>query len=630
LSEGGQSTSELQEAARAGVSSFCLRFGIVAVTIALIPALIGHASAPPGSLYLGVQTNVDDHMVYASWMRQAMEGKLLFENRFAIEPQPGLTLNLYFLALGLVAKVVSIPVAWLIARAAFSLLFVVLLGGFLLRIGLNAFQAKLSVVLVTFGGGVGFFVWEKFGQIVVNSPAALKAVTGGRLPIDVWQPEAFVFPSMLTNGLFMASLCLILVTFQSVLQAKDGWSSVPRGALAFGVLMNIHSYDALLVGLVLTGLLAAQLAARDLSWAWMGRATVIAAGAVPAAAWFLFVLYQDPVFQSRASTETFSPVFRQVALGILPVAAFAALPCLSRGKRRELFAAALALLTGLTAFFLWDANPPGNGHTMTGPFVNESVWPFLGLLAPALAATVLFARPNPGRNLLWAWALVGVAAVYFPALFQRKLAMGLVVPWAILAAIGLSDALQRFESSTRNLVASLSVIVASASSLFWFQREALFIRNNVASTAVHPVYYSRDTGKILDILGSRSGRKVVLAMPGVWRPIGPADFSSPLVPDLNPVLVGLAGATAFAGHWSETPDYPAKRHLALKVFLSTTPPEQREEILRAVRPDFIVAPNPETFGGAPTAEGPLPIADLRSLGRVEYHGDQFLLISLKE
>ncbi|MCW5939030.1 MAG: hypothetical protein KF884_04180 [Fimbriimonadaceae bacterium] len=620
---------EAADLAHKDVAVFSRRFGILVVFLALMPALIGFASAPPGSLYLGVQTNVDDHMVYAAWMRQAMEGRFLFENRFAVESQPGLTLNLYYLALGLMAKAVSIPVAWLMARAVFSFLFVVLLGRFLLRIGLDAFQTKLSIVLVTFGGGVGFFVWEKFGQVVVNSPELLKSITAGKLPIDVWQPEAFVFPSMLTNGLFMASLCLILVTLQAVIESKESWAPVLRGALAFGALMNIHSYDALLVVLVLLGFLVAQLASRDVTWAWLGRTAVIGLGAVPAAAWFVYVLGQDPVFQSRAATETFSPVFRQVALGLLQAVVLTGLGITAAKEKRMLAGISLALFTGVVAFFLWSSNPPVADYSMAGPFVAESVLPFLLVFASALGALALMARKERGINFVWAWALVGVAAVYFPALFQRKLAMGLVVPWGILAAVGLSSVLRRFETSTRNLVASLAIIVTSASSLFWFQREALFIRNNVASTAVHPVYYSRDTSRILAILSEVKGRKVVLAMPGVWNPVGPADFSTPLVPDLNPVLTGLAGATSFAGHWSETPDYIRKRNLALSFFLASTTDQQREEILRFVQPDYIVAPNPQTFGSTPTGNGPLSIADVRKVGRVVYDGNQFILISLR-
>jgi hypothetical protein len=36
-------------------------------------------------------------------------------------------------------------------------------------------------------------------------------------------------------------------------------------------------------------------------------------------------------------------------------------------------------------------------------------------------------------------------------------------------------------------------------------------------------------------------------------------FNTPVIPDLNPVMVGLAGTRAYAGHWSETPNYAEKR-----------------------------------------------------------------------
>src|SRR5690606_23444982 len=127
---------------------------------------------------------------------------------------------------------------------------------------------------------------------------------------DVWQPEAFVFPSMLTNALFMASLCLILGVFLSFLDAKQSWKPVLPGFICMALLMNIHSYDVLLVALVMVGCLAMQLARRDADWKWIARAGVIGLGAVPPALWFMHVLRNDSVFQERAATPTFSPNFK--------------------------------------------------------------------------------------------------------------------------------------------------------------------------------------------------------------------------------------------------------------------------------------------------------------------------------
>ena len=198
--------SELQRVAL--ISRFTKRLALVCVLLAALPALIGWMSAPTGSLYLGIQTNLDDHMVYAAWMRQAMEGRFFFDNRFAVDQQPGLTVHLYFFVLGMFAKLVGIPVTMFLARLVLTYVFVLQFGKFVASFKTDVFLAKYMLMIACFGGGIGFLVWEKFGQEIVNGPEGIKPLFLGRSPIDVWQPEAFVFPSMLTNGLFMVSLCL--------------------------------------------------------------------------------------------------------------------------------------------------------------------------------------------------------------------------------------------------------------------------------------------------------------------------------------------------------------------------------------------------------------------------------------
>lgn len=601
---------------------FTRQLAIVCLILAAIPSLIGWMSAPNGAIYFGIQTNLDDHMVYAAWMRQAMDGHFFFDNRFAVDPQPGLTVHLYFYLLGLLAKVTGIPVAMVIARLALTFLFVNVLGRFLLKLKVDVFTAKYMLLIACFGGGIGFFVWEKFGQEYVNGPEILKPLFLGLAPIDVWQPEAFVFPSMLTNGLFMVSLCLILWIFQSVIAAKESWAPVGWGALSALLLMNIHSYDVLLVGLVLVGFLVTQIVRKRVTGQWLLRALVIMLGAVPSALWFLNVLAKDPVFQARAATLTYSPNVRQVLFGLLPPVILAMIAAWKQpGKRR--LTAFFGVIAVLFALFVAAERQVANGY-----FLNIVGW--VGLFAVTLSLIALLASDDDAWNLGWSWALAGLAAIYFPALFQRKLAMGIVVPWSMIAALGLFSVLKGLERSTRNLVATLSLCVMCGSSLAWFLREIYFIRADVGRTAVHSVYYSRDTARIIKLLSEVPDRKVVVAMPGVWNPVGPADFKTPIVSDLNPILSGLTGAYSYAGHWSETPDYGRRRSIATSLFLATTPLDKRNAILAEIRPDYVVAPNLDAFPEITLGDKTIPLADLSSLGEIVYRGNQLLLIKVQK
>ncbi len=594
----------------------------------VLPNLYALIATPHGATYLGVQYNTDDHMVYAAWVNQAMHGHWLFDNRFTTDPQPGLTVHLYFLAVGWLAKVVGIQGASALARCVLTGCLVWTLSGFVARVARgNGFVQRVGPVLAVFGAGAGFLTWHVFGtEIVRPGMGWAKVLSGGRLPTDVWQPEGFAFPSMLTSGLFVAALCLMLVTFQCVLDARESWRPVLPGALAFGALMNIHSYDTLLVAMVLVGFLAMAWARGLATGVWVGRALVIGAGALPAALWFLKVLREDPVFQARAATPTLSPDFRAVLLGYLGLIAFALLG-LELGRREggpdaRRMGVGLAILSGLLVAGYALASTHTEGYWM-GP----AAW--VGVFALCIAALVCLSGDDPTWNLVAAWAVLGTAALYFPALFERKLAMGLGIPWAILAALGLAPLLGRTEVGKRQVAGTIAVLGLCASSVGWLARQFAFIRNDVSNTTVHSVYIPDDVEKSIEALRAEGPRRIVaLAMPGVPLPRSdaagdtlPDTFDSPYLADFNPVLSGLAGAYTYAGHWSETPDYEKRRAALTRFFLGATTDAERRRFAGEVGATHILAPIPEAFPM-------LPLADVSGMGKVVVDGTRFRLVRL--
>ena len=48
-------------------------------------------------------------------------------------------------------------------------------------------------------------------------------------------------------------------------------------------------------------------------------------------------------------------------------------------------------------------------------------------------------------------------------------------------------------------------------------------------------------------------------------------FVAPIIPDINPIFVGLSGNRTYAGHWSETPDYARKRGELERTLASFSP-----------------------------------------------------------
>lgn len=596
------------------IKKFSTAIIIAAIFLSFAPAIYAMFVRSGDSAYLGHQTSLDDHMHYASWMRQAADGQILFDNRFTTEEQPRLTFHAYFLILGWIASITSILFADLLARLVFGFLFLWLLTKLLIKHRVSIYISKFALALAVFGSGVGALVWENFGREAATAPEWVKAILGPWLPIDVWQPEAFIFPSLMTNGLFMASGCLILLIVDAIISCREDAKSVWVGGLAMLLLMNIHSYDVLLLALVAVGFLAIQFGGKDLDLKWALKGVGIFLFALPAALWFLYVLSRDPVFQARAATETYSGTFRQTLLGILPAFLLASVnPLLSESVKRRIGMGIILAICILLYVLAGNADP--SAYFM-------GVVPWIGLFLTVCFALSRMDTGDRFKNFLWAWATVGLIAPYFPALFQRKLGMLLILPWAILAAYGLANILMRLERSPRNLVSALALVLACIGSLLWLQREFGYIRHNVASTTTHPVFVSAEVSTIMETLDEIEGRRVVISMPGVpSMQDGPFPFATPYIPDLAPILSGHTGAYSYAGHWSETPDYNQKRSEVAALFLAQTPDMAVSEFLSEHGVTHIVAPVPQTFSE-------VPLRSMEQLGHVIAGGRQFQLIEV--
>jgi len=607
-----------------------MRLAIIATTLAALPTVMAMLVLPSGFLYIGSQYSSDDQMVYAAWMHQAMNGQLLFDNRFATDAQPGLTIHLYFFVLGIICMPfkalgasVAIPLVSTIARLGFTFLFITLLGKLTIKLEVPVFVAKAGMTLACFGAGLGFVVWEAFGRLTkATNPVA--SVLEQRLPIDVWQPEAFGFPSMLVNGLFMVSLCLIVTVFLKVIEAKDSWRAVPLGAGAMFLLMNIHSYDVLIVLFTLIAFVVTLVASKQFDKQWAIRSAVIGLGAIPPALWYMHVIQNDPVFQARAATLTYTETFRQILIGILPLFVLAIMAFKQEKTGPMKWAAIGSLSVAVLIMFNFATGyDPTKTYFMTMPIWGISFIAFIGICW-------LSAKESLSWNFFAAWGIVMLIIPYFPQLFQRKLSMGFAVPWGFLAAYGLYELLKFMKKAdnqseenfrrNRNMVAFMAVLLCSATSIYWFQREILFVRGNVSSTTVQSIFFSSDVKQILSKLDAIAGRKVVIARPGIPGGSSKDMFASPYLPDLNPLLSGFAGAYTYAGHWSETPDYNTRRGVADTIFQPRSP-EQIASLLKETGATHVVQPIPEAFPD-------LPSGNLTQFGETVYEGRQYRLIAI--
>ena len=572
---------------------------IASLVVASLPYLFAVAIQPEGTLYLGVHSNYDDHAVYAAWTKQAQEGHVFFENRFTTDAQPGRTIHLYFLAAGWLAKAVGIPVALHIFRFAFGFLALLALYR-LIEKGVEDERSRaLAFVLAILTTGGGFLVWRNYG------------FDG---PVDIWQPEVFTFASLMQNGLFCAALWLILLVWKSILEAKDSWRPVLTGALALLALTNIHTYDTLQIAIVSAGFLAAMVGAKSFTKTWLIRSLVIASGAVPSIIWFVYIRSIDPVFASRADTVTISaPVF-MVILGLFPALLAAGYGLSKHGQARAVIAGGALLV------FLGIAQST-TGYRMDMIWASPLAWAALALIAIAICWS--YKPKSPFYGLVFAWILLGFAALYYPGLFQRKLAMALAIPVGIGAGLAVADL---FKSRSLKLVAAISALVLGASSIMWFARESSMPTRNLSNTTMHRIYWPAEVREFLQFFSKNAqANDAVIAMPGIAIP---DDFENPreyslAIPDLNAVMSGWGGVKSYVGHWSETPNYLERRKRVMSDLYSPDATyETAYTLLNEAHVNYVIAPTTEI-----AAQAGVPPRDFYlALGEVVYEGDEFVLV----
>src|SRR5205823_679799 len=102
---------------------------------------------------------------------------------------------------------------------------------------------------------------------------------------------------------------------------------------------------------------------------------------------------------------------------------------------------------------------------------------------------------EPSSLFLIAWVVAGLAVVYIPAAFQRKLAQGLHIPIAILAAMGavaLARRLARRPVPVRVFVVLLLALMVPTNFRFVARDLDRAVNLNRGSTLLHPVFWERN------------------------------------------------------------------------------------------------------------------------------------------
>lgn len=461
--------------------------------IAMRPGFAG-----PDLHFAGFLWGVDDGNVYRMYLHQHTEGHLFSRDQFTIEPQNPRFVNLLFLALGQLSRFTGLSsiLVYHLARVLGGIILLYLIYLLAAEITSSIRSRIMVFLLAAFSSGLGWIVY-----LGVTTGFLDPKLAESLSPIDVaagWQavPEGVTFLTLLLNPLFITGLALMCGAFLWGLRAARERGL--RATLICGFLLlllgNIHTYDVLVVYVVLLLWFGAQALTRSLTWPQAtGRYALIVLLSLPTIAWQYYVQLADPIWAAKGAVPKTSPAPSGYLLGY----------------------GLVLLLAIVGAFYIvkyrkqWAAISPGGGR------LPEAILPII-------------------------WLVVGFALVYSPLLFQRKLAEGLHIPLCLLAGIAVGQAWgARLSRSSFGLLAVGLVILTAPSNLYFVADCLSHLRVNnrdLAYVFLPPAYLTSDELAGVRWLADHTSPDDVVMC---------SSFMGNHIPPVAPCLV-------VAGHWDET------------------------------------------------------------------------------
>ncbi len=487
------------------------------VALSCVPYVAGHLFTPPDRVFGGFVLDEIDANTYLAFMQQGARGQWMATLLYTPEDHPAILLYGFYLALGHLAAWLQLPliVVYQIARGLSGLLLLVALY-FFQKLFIRSRRGRwIGFLLAAIGSGVGWLVVLAAGCVA----------PGGVSPIDFWLMETYVFSTLLLfphSTLAMALLMAMLAGLVICFTRRNGDDSTWRAWLA-----------ALLCGLLLT---------------WLNPFALAAGGVALVGYWLSLWMVRRRVPWREA-------------------AALAAL--------------ALLLAPGVVVLYplQFDVHPVWRSFVAQNILPSPPVWYYVAgygiifLVALPGACHVLNKR-DERQVLLVAWPAIVLLASYVPVSGQRRLVFGAVIPFAVLAAIGLQEVILpavqhsrlagRLESRgydsgrLAGLAIALIVAFASLSNLV-----LLFGGSLAAASGQSDLSQPVAVEEAIAWLGERSRRDAVI-------------LSSFRVGNIIPARIWRR---VVWGHWAETAFYEQKQADITAFFAADTPDSARQAIL---------------------------------------------------
>lgn len=385
---------------------------VAALALSSAPYIGGYLAQTGDMRFSGAVFDLPDYYSHLAKMQQGARGEWEYHLLFTPEDHAGAYLQLFYIALGQLARVtgLALPLIYQLARLAGGALALLASWRFVSVLTPSRPVRRLALWLVAFSSGLGWLI--QF--IAPAGPGSISA-------IDFWLIDAYMFFSILTFPHFTFALAILLEGSARWLRWALTWRDVGLIAVLDFALGLIHPY-ALLLALSIPALYAALWMWRRRRVAWRIIWALMAVGVAvsPVLVYDVWVFQANPVLAAwSAQNVTLSPPPQYYVLGYGLVAALAvwgAAPALRRGGERMAWAAIWILVAFALAYLPWN---------LQRRFVEGAQTPMCVLAAYALAyrlPALLRSRVTPARRQVRFWAIN--LTLVFAALTNLYMAAG--------------------------------------------------------------------------------------------------------------------------------------------------------------------------------------------------------------
>lgn len=373
---------------------WAIRWAIGVVALSCLPYLLAWALAPDSTHYTGLLLNSLDGASYYAKMQQGARGDWLFHLPFTSEPHEGSPIFLFYLALGHLSRLLSLPIplVYHLARAAAGFFLLLVAYGFIARFVERPSLRRAAFGLLSVSAGLGWLLslW-------------------GVLLADMWVAEGFTFLSILVNPHFPLAIGLMLLLFLAVLTPGEGRPAIrrPAAAAAGGLLLAVvQPFAVPIVLVVLAVYLALRIALeRRVPWSEALVTAALAIGAAPIMLYDLYLTRANPALAAWTAqnvTSSLPPWDYALGYGLVLLLAIPGLVSAARRRRpTDLFLLAWA---GSVAVLLYVP------FALQRRFIAGLHVP-LAILAAMGLEQVVWGRVRPRRQALATGLFIALASL---------------------------------------------------------------------------------------------------------------------------------------------------------------------------------------------------------------------------